>query len=47
MTINIFAGPYLPDQCQEPTIRDQANSHEKVADLVSNPDHNYIMGEAA
>jgi len=47
MIIDIIDGPYLPGQCQEPTIRDQANSHGKGADLVSNPDNNYIMGEAA
>jgi hypothetical protein len=32
---------------QADALIDQANSHEKGADLVSNPDNNYIMGEAA
>jgi hypothetical protein len=47
MTINNVDRPYLPDQCQEPTLRDQANSHGKGEDLVSNPDNNNIMGGAA
>jgi hypothetical protein len=47
MTINNVAGSYLPGQCQEPTIQEQANSYGNGADLVSNPDNNYIMGEAA
>jgi len=47
MIIDIIDGPYLPGQCQESTIRDQANSHGKGEDLGGNPENNYIMGGAA
>jgi hypothetical protein len=47
MIINKMVDLTCHGQCQEPTIRDQANSHGKGEDLGGNPENNYIMGGAA